>query len=93
MPYVNPHSFRTTLVRLGEQRCRTPEAWKSWSQNLGHEHEGTTFAGYEKVPEHRQAELIKQLGRPDRSYVDGLDIPALEAFVASAKQNAGRTSD
>jgi integrase len=90
MPYVNPHSFRTTLVRLGERRCRTPEEWKSWSQNLGHEHEATTFAGYGKVPEHRQAELIKQLGRPDCSYFDGLDIPALEAFLASTKRNEQR---
>jgi integrase/recombinase XerD len=87
MPYVNPHSFRTTVVRLGQRLCRTPEGWKAWSQNLGHEHEATTFAGYGKVPEHRQAELIKQLGRPDRPQVDALDIPALEAFLASTKQN------
>ena len=33
--YFNPHSFRNTLVRLGEQRCRSPEEFKAWSQNLG----------------------------------------------------------
>ena len=90
LPYVNPHSFRNTLVRLGQKLCRTPEAWKAWSQNLGHEHEATTFAGYGKVPEYRQAELIRNLGMPNRDHVDGLDIPALEAFLASAKQNTGK---
>jgi len=26
------------LALLGGQRCRTPEEYKAWSQNLGHEH-------------------------------------------------------
>jgi hypothetical protein len=25
LPYFNPHSFRNTLVRLGEEVCKTPE--------------------------------------------------------------------
>jgi len=37
LPYYNPHSFRNTLVRLGENLCQTPEEFKAWSQNLGHE--------------------------------------------------------
>lgn len=36
LPYFNPHSFRKTLARFGEQVCRTPEEFKAWSQNLGH---------------------------------------------------------
>ena len=90
MHYVNPHSLRTTLVRLGQKLCRNPEQWKCWSQNLGHEHEATTFAGYGKVPEHRQAELIRQLGAPARSGVQGLDLAALESFVASARRASGQ---
>ena len=35
LPYFNPHSFRKTLALLGGQRCRTPEEYKAWSQNLG----------------------------------------------------------
>ena len=31
--YPNPHKVRKTLARLGEQRVRTPEEWKAWSQN------------------------------------------------------------
>jgi len=43
LPYFNPHSFRNTLVRLGQEICRSPEEFKSWSQNLGHEKVLTTF--------------------------------------------------
>ena len=39
----NPHSFRNTIVRLGEQLCQTPEEFKAWSQNLGHEKVLTTL--------------------------------------------------
>ena len=62
LPYFAPHSFRHTLARLGEQRCRTPEEFKAWSQNLGHEQVLTTFTSYGAVSPHRQAELILGLG-------------------------------
>jgi integrase/recombinase XerD len=86
MLYANPHSLRDTLVRLGERLCRTPEEWKAWSQNLGHESEATTFVGYGHVPQHRQAEIIQSLASPrPMTLPEGLDIAALEAFVRSAK--------
>ena len=31
LPYFNPHSFRKTLVSLGQSLCRTPEELKAWS--------------------------------------------------------------
>ena len=65
LPYFKPHSFRDTLVQLGERVCKTPEQFKAWSQNLGHEHVLTTFTSYGAVAYHRQAELIRGLGRPD----------------------------
>jgi integrase len=87
LPYAKPHSFRDTLARLGERLCRTPEEWKAWSQNLGHESEATTFVGYGHVPQHRQAEIIKTLAKPRLEGLPaGLDIAALEAFVQSAKR-------
>lgn len=61
LPYFNPHSFRKTLARLGEQVCKTPEEFKAWSQNLGHEQVLTTFLSYGAVAPHRQAELILSL--------------------------------
>lgn len=64
MPYVHPHSFRHTLVQLGQQICRTPEEFKAWSQNLGHDHVMTTFKSYGTVSAPRQAEIISQVGKP-----------------------------
>jgi integrase/recombinase XerD len=91
LPYVNPHSFRKTLVRLGESICQSPEEWKAWSQNLGHESEMTTFVGYGQVPGHRQAEIMRSLSSPAPTKIKGLDIAALEAFLESARA-AGQTS-
>ena len=86
LPYAKPHSFRDTLARLGERLCRTPEEWKAWSQNLGHESEATTFVGYGHVPQHRQTEIIRALGMPRlEALAPGLDIAALKAFVQSAE--------
>lgn len=85
LPYVNPHTFRKTLVRLGEAICRSPEEWKAWSQNLGHESEMTTFVGYGQVPGHRQAEIMRSLTNPSPATIEGLNIDALEAFLQSAK--------
>jgi integrase len=61
--YCNPHSLRKTLVHLGQTCCRTPEQFKVWSQNLGHEGVLTTFMSYGFVAEPRQAEVMKSLGR------------------------------
>jgi len=61
LPYFNPHSFRRTLVMLGEQLCHTPEEFKAWSQNLGHDDVLTTFLSYGQVSSRRQAEIIRAL--------------------------------
>lgn len=58
LEYFNPHSFRNTLVQLGQTRCKTPEAFKAWSQNLGHESVLTTLYSYGEVGRQRQAEII-----------------------------------
>lgn len=63
LPYFNPHSFRKTLARLGEQLCKTPEEFKAWSQNLGHEQVSTTLSSYGAVPRYRQGEIILGLGQ------------------------------
>ena len=62
LPYFNPHSFRKTLALLGGQICKSPEEYKAWSQNLGHENVLTTFSSYGDIGRHRQAEIIRGLG-------------------------------
>ncbi len=47
--YFNPHSFRDTLALLGEQFCQTPEHFKAWCQNLGHDKVLTSFLSYGEV--------------------------------------------
>ncbi|TWX65948.1 site-specific integrase [Colwellia demingiae] len=64
LQYFNPHSFRDTLVRKGEQLCQSPEEFKAWSQNLGHAGVLTTLYSYGDVPDYLQAELIKKLNQP-----------------------------
>jgi integrase len=59
LPYFNPHSFRKTLALLGGQLCRSPEEYKAWSQNLGHEHVLTTFCSYGDVSGYRQLEIMR----------------------------------
>ena len=70
LPYYNPHSFRNTLVRLGETLCKTPEEFKAWSQNLGHEGVLTTFYSYGEVPARRQADILKSISADKRPAFD-----------------------
>ena len=71
LPYFNPHSFRKTLAALGEKLCRSPEEFKAWSQNLGHEKVLTTFMSYGSVAGERQADILNELSRKT---VDGVDF-------------------
>lgn len=73
LSYFNPHSFRNTLARLGQQLCQTPEEFKAWSQNLGHEEVLTTLYSYGHVQQNRQGEIIKQLKNPRVSDVQNAD--------------------
>lgn len=87
LPYFNPHSFRHTLVQLGETLCQTPEAFKAWSQNLGHEGVLTTFYSYGEVPPSRQREVIRGLGKPQNiASVDGTQVDIQVLAVAVAKE-------
>ena len=64
LPYFNPHSLRNTLVTLGQTLCQSPEEFKSWSQNLGHEDVLTTLCSYGEVQQPRQGEIFQQLKKP-----------------------------
>ena len=64
LEYFHPHSFRNTLVQLGEKLCKSPEEFKAWSQNLGHEKVLTTFYSYGEVCTQRQGKIIRELAKP-----------------------------
>lgn len=59
MPTFTPHRIRDTLADLANDFCRTPEHYKAWSQNLGHEDVLTTFRNYGSVAHGRQGDLIR----------------------------------
>ncbi|OIQ79603.1 tyrosine recombinase XerC [mine drainage metagenome] len=67
LPYFNPHSFRNTLVQLGQDVCKSPEQFKAWSQNLGHEKVLTTFLSYGEVACLRQGEIIRGLATSQKA--------------------------
>ena len=64
LAYFHPHSFRHMLTLAGEPLCQTPEQFKAWSQNLGHDSVATTFNSYGPVSPWRQAEIMSQLAPP-----------------------------
>jgi integrase len=71
LPYFNPHSVRNTLVRLGQDLCQSPEKFKAWSQNLGHEKVLTTFLNYGAVGCDRQSEILRGLTTVRQNCRDG----------------------
>ena len=64
MPKYTPHAFRKTLGILGSDLTKTPEEFKAWSMNLGHENVATTINSYLPVTTERQIELIRNMRAP-----------------------------
>lgn len=86
LPYFNPHSFRRTLALEGEQRCKSIEQLKAWSQNLGHDGMLTTLTSYGQIPVSRQGELISRVGAGDSAAADPSSLlERIAALVDSAK--------
>jgi hypothetical protein len=81
--------LRKTLVRLGEQVCQSPEEFKAWSQNLGHEQVLTTFLSYGSVATDRQGAIIRGLGANRQSKQPGAEDIAEAVF---RKLRSGRIS-
>lgn len=63
-----------------KELCKSPEEYKAWSQNLGHEQVLTTFLSYGSVAPDRQGEIIRGLGAGRQTEQPGPDEIA-EAVV------------
>jgi len=90
LPYFNPHSIRNTLVRLGEQVCKTPEQFKAWSQNLGHEQVLTTFTSYGEVGTGRQAEIMRNFA--NTGGLAGADAEMVAKVLRMIRDESGNRS-
>jgi integrase len=91
LKYFNPHSFRNTLARLGQTVCKTPEEYKAWSQNFGHEKVLTTFLCYGQVEGLRQGEIIRGLGKHQSADAREVGV-LLSAFVQKMQEQGMLTS-
>jgi integrase len=88
LPYFNPHSFRSTLAILGEKICPTAEAFKAWSQNLGHAQVLTTFTSYGAVASSRQAEIMTSLVSKSASADGEPDATMIHRVIAHLQQKS-----
>ena len=68
--------------------CKTPEDFKAWSQNLGHEDVLTTFYSYGQVGSRRQGEIIRSLGEPRPAEQSNAD--AIAEAVVRKLERSGR---
>lgn len=88
LPYYNPHSFRKTLARLGQQLCQNMEEMTAWSQNFGHDEMLTTLVSYGEVEPMRQSEIFQLLRQP-RSSRDADNVSDLAKALARELQSLG----
>ena len=88
LPYFNPHSFRSTLVRLGQTLCQTPEEFKAWSQNLGHQGVLTTLYSYGEVQVSRQSEILQEFTTPRK-----LETPDLSELAKALLREISEEDD
>jgi len=90
--YFHPHSFRRTLAHLGELRCNSPEEFKAWSQNLGHEKVLTTFTNYGSVASNRQAEIMRSLTSERETSVPDAEAIAKAVWRKMQESESSRVS-
>lgn len=84
LPYFSPHAFRHTLGHLMQEVCRTPEEMKAWSQNLGHEHIGTTLSSYGRIDPYRQGAVLAGISL-DREKPNADIIAELQKLINNAR--------
>ncbi|GAA6177854.1 site-specific integrase [Sulfitobacter pacificus] len=60
LPAFTPHAFRKTLVKWADVQYPTREAFKAFSQNIGHSSVITTISAYCPISIEQQGALIKK---------------------------------
>jgi hypothetical protein len=87
MPYHNPHSLRSMLVRHVMACHPNVEMFTAWSQNIGHSDPLTTITSYGRIPTHRQGELIR--AHSERATTAAVDDRALRDALATIAARLG----
>ncbi len=68
--FFSPHSAKHFIGNLSLKICKSPEALKAWSMNMGHENEEVTVRYYKQLPEDQVFEIFEQF---DDGAVDTMD--------------------
>ena len=82
LPNFHPHSVRHTLGRLAQTKCKTPEEFRAWSVNLGHDNVITTFTSYGSVSPDRQSSLLKEMRVRQDKTATNADEPDKETIAS-----------
>ncbi len=88
LPYFHPHTFRHMLVEQAYKHCKTPEQFKAWSQNFGHEDVLTTLRSYGRIDLARQRDILLGIGNPNKA--DDRPVTAKEMQEIIATLAVGR---
>jgi integrase len=73
----SPHSAKHCIGNLIMKICKSPEALKAWSMNMGHESEDVTARYYKRIPDDRVFEIFDQFDVENVETVDDKDIMLL----------------
>lgn len=71
--YYSPHKFRHLAVRLSTDHCKSAEQLKAVSQNLGHEHVGTTLLTYGRIHVPQVRNIISDMDFRKTDDVENID--------------------
>lgn len=80
LPPFTPHAFRKALVKWADTAYPTREAFKAFSQNIGHSNVVTTISAYCPVSLERQAELIRRGAIPTPTMFLALELAAIRTI-------------
>ncbi|MFH2055574.1 MAG: tyrosine-type recombinase/integrase, partial [bacterium] len=92
LEYYPPHSFRHGAVYFVFKQRLTPEEFKAYSQNFGHENPATTMMNYGTVHPERQKEIVTaKLPRQRESAIDMSEL--FEQFERWLDERRHRITD
>lgn len=75
LPPFSPHRVRDTIAELASNFCRSPEDYKAWSQNMGHEDVLTTLTSYGSIAPGRQMEVMAKFRkRGSEKFEEGFEV-------------------
>lgn len=75
--HFSPHSAKHYIGNLSWKMCKSPEAHKAWSKNMGHKKEAVTVQYYKHVPVERIFEIFEQFDERAEETVDDKELMLL----------------